>query len=63
MRQAITLLEKQIEENALEMKIVAFEYIRSTGMTNSSLKQKFIELEQRNIALEQAVDKLLELED
>lgn len=60
MRQAINLLEKQIESKALEMKILAFDYIR--GMGERDIKEKFFKLEERNTALEQAVDELLSLE-
>lgn len=65
MRQAINLLEKQIEANALEMKVIAFDFIRqgSLGAQNVNLKNRFMELEQQNIALEKAVDAMLELEE
>ena len=63
-KQAIMLLEKQIEANALEMKIIAFDFIRkgSLGADTIGLRNRFAELEQRNIALEKAIDEMLFLE-
>lgn len=63
-KQAIMLLEKQIEENSLEMKIIAFDFIRkgNLGADTIGMKNRFAELEQQNIALEKAIDQMLFLE-
>lgn len=63
-KQAIMLLEKQIEENSLEMKILAFDFIRkgNLGVDTVGCRNRFAELEQQNIALEKAIDQMLFLE-
>jgi len=63
MDQAIELLEKQIRANTVEMKIIAFEYIRCECVWDRvELQRTFKKIEQQNLALEKVIDKLLFLE-
>ena len=55
MKDSIKLLENMIDNNSLQMKLLAFEYIRGEH-GRRDLKVKFQELENKNVALNEAID-------
>ena len=63
MRDSIKLLENMIDNNNLQMKLLAFEFIRGER-ADRNLKEEFAILEHKNVALNEAVEILYEaLED
>ena len=63
MRESIKLLENMMDNNNLQMKLLAFEYIRGER-GDRDVKEEFKILEYKNVALNEAVEILYEaLED
>lgn len=59
MKDSIKLLENMIDNNNLQMKLLAFEYIRGER-GDRDVKEEFKILEHKNIALNEAVETLYE---
>ena len=59
MKDAIKLLDNMIDNNNVQMKMLAFEFIRGEH-GNRNLKEEFKILEHKNVALNEAVEILME---
>ena len=59
MRESIKLLENMMDNNNLQMKLLAFEYIRGER-GDRDVKEEFKILEYKNVALNEAVEILME---
>lgn len=59
MRDSIKLLENMIDNNNLQMKLLAFEFIRGER-NDRNLKEEFTILEHKNVALNEAIEILYE---
>ena len=58
MKDSIKLLENMIDNNNLQMKLLAFEYIRGER-GDKDVKEEFRILEYKNVALNEAVEILM----
>ena len=58
MRDSIKLLENMMDNNNLQMKLLAFEYIRGER-GDRDVKEEFKILEYKNVALNEAVEILM----
>ena len=58
MRESIKLLENMMDNNNLQMKLLAFEYIRGER-GDRDVKEEFKILEYKNVALNEAVEILM----
>ena len=56
MNDAIKLLENMIDNNSMQMRTIAVDYIRTENYQSAHLKEKFKVLENKNLALNEALD-------
>ena len=56
MNDAIKLLENMINNNSMQMRMIAVDYIRTENYQSAHLKEKFKVLENKNLALNEALD-------
>ena len=56
MNDAIKLLENMINNNSVQMRMIAVDYIRTENYQSAHLKEKFKVLENKNLALNEALD-------